>query len=257
MSGTDLRARSASELVDAAFALYRRDLMQYVLVTAVAYAPSTIARLLLNTLSATPDISDLWKFVPFVLLALFTFTMVGGVIARMGSDVYLGGVADVAGTIRAVLPRFGSLVGATFLTSMMAFFSLLFFLLPVFWVLAMTFAVFPLVVLEDRGPSAAIARSSALSKGLKGHILGTQLLVWGIYIALSLGMSALSGLTGSQTITVIIQALYAVFAYPIVNLVTMLLYYDARIRKEGFDVEHMAQTLSAPPMSSAMGGSVA
>ena len=43
MSDLRLRARSVTEIVDAAFQLYKRDALEYVLVTAVAYAPVVVA----------------------------------------------------------------------------------------------------------------------------------------------------------------------------------------------------------------------
>ena len=47
MSDLRLRARSVTEIVDAAFQLYRRDALEYVLVTAIAYAPLVLAQLVL------------------------------------------------------------------------------------------------------------------------------------------------------------------------------------------------------------------
>ncbi|MBC8087752.1 MAG: hypothetical protein H7Z40_10840, partial [Phycisphaerae bacterium] len=46
MSDTSLRPRGVSEIVDAAFALYRRHALQYIVVAAIATAPSLIISLL-------------------------------------------------------------------------------------------------------------------------------------------------------------------------------------------------------------------
>ncbi len=103
-----------------------------------------------------------------------------------------------------------------------------------------------MIVLERKGVFAAISRSSQLSKGLKWHILGTLALVYGIYFVLSLGIPLLAALIGNAVIQFVIQSVFAILAAPILNLVVMVLYYDARIRSEGFDVEHMAHGLGNP-----------
>lgn len=256
MSDTDLRARSASEIVDAAFALYRRNMLEYVMVTAIAYSPYIVATLLMGAYRPLTDPSQVWNVLPVMIVSILVFSLVGAVIAYMGSDAYLGEPPDVARTVRAVLPRFASLLGGMTLVSIVVFFSALLFLLPAIWAVAVTFAVVPIIVLEGRTPVAAIRRSSALSKGRKGHILGTMLLSWGIYLTLSIGITLLSGLLGMPILTLMITSVYAIFAYPIINLVIMLLYYDARIRAEGFDVEHMARGLSGVPTSESMNESV-
>ena len=40
-----------------------------------------------------------------------------------------------------------------------------------------------------------------------------------------------------------IEALLQVLAYPFLYVVTTVLYYDLRVRKEGFDLELLASTL--------------
>jgi hypothetical protein len=52
------------------------------------------------------------------------------------------------------------------------------------------------------------------------------------------------------TLTVVLQTLYTVVAYPLVGITQMILYYDARIRAEGFDIEVMTGSLGAPPATS-------
>jgi len=43
------------------------------------------------------------------------------------------------------------------------------------------------------------------------------------------------------------QQLPPVLFYPIVSVVTTLIYYDLRVRKEAFDLEMMASELGAAP----------
>lgn len=257
MSHIDLRARSTSEIVDAAFALYRRDAMQYTLVTAIAYSPVLIYSLLSPAARnpQTPD--DVLGMVPVYLVSFLAYAIVSAVIVRMGADVYLGERADVGRTIRDVLPRVPAFLVASILNGFLLFLGLLLFVVPVFYVLALMFAVVPAVVLEKRGALEALSRSAALSKDRKLHILKTLLLAYGIYIVLSIGLSMMATFTGSMILLLLVSSLFNIFAYPIINLVVMVLYYDVRIRAEGFDLEHMAQAMGNAGRASSPGGAIA
>ena len=49
----------------------------------------------------------------------------------------------------------------------------------------------------------------------------------------------------------VVNAIFRIFVYPLIAIVQTLLYYDARIRKEGYDLELMAQDLGAPAAQAA------
>ncbi len=245
VTDTNLRARSTSEIVDAAFALYRQNFLQYVMVTAVAYAPVLILSLLNAGALEPQSASDLYSMLPVYLVSFVTMALITGVVSRMGSDVYMGREADVARTLREVAPRVPVLVVATLINAVLLVLSALFLFIPALWVYTRNFAVATVIVLEKAGPFAAFSRSGALTKGRKWHIFKTLLLVFGIYLLLSFGLLFLARMTGSTVVTLLLSSVFSVFAYPVVNLVTMVLYYDCRIRNEGFDLEHMTQALGS------------
>lgn len=245
MTDTNLRARSTSEIVDAAFALYRQNLLQYVMVTAVAYAPVLIMSLLKTNALEPQSASDLYAMLPVYLVSFLTMALITGVVARMGADVYMGRDADVGRTLRAVAPRVPALIVATLINALLLVLSAIFLLIPALWVYTRNFAVAPVLVLENVGPLGAFSRSGALSRGLKWHIFKTLALVFGIYLLLSFGLLILAGMSGSVVVTLLLSSVYSVIGYPVVNLVAMVLYYDCRIRNEGFDLEHMTQALGA------------
>jgi hypothetical protein len=254
MSDTSLRARGVSEIVDAAFALYRRHALQYIVVTAIATAPSLILSLwLVSTPPAT--MADLWKMLPGMLVSLFTYSMVSAVVSRMGSDVYLGAEPDIGATVRQVVVRVPTLLGAMLLTAALIFIAALFFLVPAVFVFIFLFATVPIIVLEKKGVFAAMARSKQLTRGRKAHVFGTLALLFGIYIVFSIGFTMGAAATGNTMVQLITSSLFSVVASPLVTLGVMVLYYDLRIRAEGFDLEHMAQALGGSPLASSMGAS--
>lgn len=257
MSQIDLRARSTSEIVDAAFALYRRDAMQYTVIGAIAYSPVLILSVLTTGARAPTTLSDVWGAMPVLLVSFLVYAVVSAVIVRMGADVYLGERPDVARTLRDVLPRIPALLVSSVLNGFLLLIGLVFLIVPVFYMLAILFAVVPAVVLEKNGPFGALRRSVRLSKDRKGHILATLLLSYGLYFVLSLGISWMATQTGSTILVQVVSSLYNIFAYPVINLVVMVLYYDIRIRAEGFDLEHMAQAIGNAGPARPAGGALA
>lgn len=254
MSETRLRPRTVSEIVDTAFQLYRQDPAQYIAVTAVAYAPWLLIQMFVLPKPAvlTTGADEMSLAVLNLVTAFGTWVslvLMSGVIVRLGSESYLGkpGPRDVGRTIREVLPRVPALMLGGFYKFLLSMLGILCFIVGLFYVAARYFAVGTAIVLEDRTAAGALGRSSALSKGNKRHILNTLGLVALIYFVASLAAGVLAGLTRSNVIVGVVSTGFTVVAYPVIGLAEMVLYYDARIRNEGFDIEMMAQGLETDP----------
>jgi hypothetical protein len=242
MTDVRLRARSVSELVDAAFALYRRDSSQYILVMAVATIPQLLSRLFLRSDGTMGLGVGLFALVTG-LISSFTFMIGSAAIMKLGSEVYLGEQADFSHAVGSVIPKVFALLWAGFLKAILYAIGFLVFFVGEFYVAARFFAVAAVIVLEDGGVNEAFSRSSALSNGRKRHILNTLLLVWIIYFLLSVGVSLVANIMGSTVVTIVLTTAFQIVAYPIIGLTDMLLYYDCRIRGEGFDIERMAASM--------------
>lgn len=254
MTDQALRARTVSELVDATFTLYRRDASSYIMVTAIASVPGLLTQLLLKSPSFGAGVGASLgaAFGVFIgaIVSMITYALMTGVVMRVGSDVYLGGTADVASAVRAVLPKTGTLVAVAFGRSILFFLGALAMGVGLFYVAARWFAPEAVVVLEGKGFGPAFSRCSELSAGRKMHIFKALLLGYGIYFVMMIGVLAVAGVVGSETVVLFASTLFTVIAYPIIGLLTMLLYYDARIRGEGFDVEHLSRSLGGEPLRS-------
>ena len=188
---------------------------------------------------------------PAFAVSFVTYSLMSGVVVRLGSRYYLGEDADLARSIREVVPRVPALLIGSVLKGLLYIVGILALLVGYFYVVARYFAVSTVIVLEERGPMEALGRSSALSRDRKRHILNTLLLVGLIYVILSLGVGLLAGLfsgfAGSRVVQLVVSSLFTVVAYPVIALTEMLLYYDVRIRAEGFDLERMAFSLDGAP----------
>ena len=274
MSDLRLRARSVTEIVDAAFQVYKRDAIEYVLVTAIAYAPLVVAQLIFIrgfTLAASSRINvSSTTAIVLGLLGFFSYALMNAAISRFSSDVYLDRPTGLAMVIRSVVPTVPRLIGATILfalvvmlgfipvligaaitSALLIFLGVVFSFFWVFYSFARFFAVFQIIVLENRGIITAFSRSGVLSRGRKGHIILTLMLVIVIFSVLSIAVTMVAALMGNAAGSVVLQSLYTVVAYPLIGITQMILYYDTRIRAEGFDIEVMTGALGTPTASTA------
>ncbi len=137
----------------------------------------------------------------------------------------------------------------------------------------------PACAVEDLKPRAAIRRSVQLSKGSRGRIFLLGLLTLIIQLGLTgitQGTFIVLQLRHKEGLPLWVSVLQQLFAFltntfvgPIYATGFTLFYYDQRVRKEGFDIEHMmhaAGMMELPPpmetpaavetMASAESGSV-
>ena len=118
----------------------------------------------------------------------------------------------------------------------------------------------PAVVLENITGSAALSRSSDLTKGSAGRVIVvyflTSIFTFCMAFALITGLTALgltvfrgTGMLTRQAWQEIISTLGRILFGPITAIALTLVYYDQRVRKEAFDIEHTMRVMSAPENS--------
>jgi hypothetical protein len=108
----------------------------------------------------------------------------------------------------------------------------------------------PAIVLENLSGWRGLVRSWNLVRGFGWRIFGIRLLVGlitGIISGLLVSLLALAGagldVNGQLIVQQAASAVVGVFVGPVTYIAVTLLYYDVRIRKEGFDIEMLAQSL--------------
>ena len=271
MSDLRLRARSVTEIVDAAFQLYRRDALEYILVTAVAYSPILIAQLMLfGALGRGNAAVDFGTFGPLwfvlVILGFIGYAVMVAVVSKFSSEVYLGRSPDLAAIIRTALPKVFPLIGASLVFGLLVSLGIFLFAISIavwgpvtgsigfllavvwaLWVVARYFAVFQLIILENRGVIESFSRAAALSRGQRGHVILTLFLVILIVTVVAIAVMTVAALLPSQMAAGVVQMIYTVVAYPLIGIAQMILYYDLRIRAEGYDIEVMTGALGVSP----------
>jgi len=279
---TALRPRTATELVDAAFQLLRRHYLQFVSIAAVFLIPVVVIQVTAMgpQRAVKPGLGYLVAALVVAVLALLsTAAVTVGV-----SDSYVHDRVDVLYAIRRVFSRLllilgGSFVTVVILSVVMLVLVMIFavlasgaaaamggrpggigamvgvvlafvaFALSFLATWARLFAVPMVIVLEGTTVGAAISRSMALTQGSVWRIMGVFVLVFLIFAALfalllGVGTTMIIKYPGLVTAYTVLMGTVNVFVYPIYTVFVTLLYYDLRIRKDGFDLEVMTKELA-------------
>lgn len=178
-----------------------------------------------------------------------------GALTKSVSEFYIGHEITVGQAYKFVLPKFLTLIGAGFLVSLIAGLGFMMCIVPGV-IFSLWFALTtPSIIVENLRATKGMSRSKALASGNLGKIFCIGFLVMLITWAISIpfgGAGLIFGrilfarnvLLGSfinQFFTLIGQIL----AMPVGAAAFILLYYDLRIRKEGFDLQMLAQAMSS------------
>ena len=122
-----------------------------------------------------------------------------------------------------------------------------------FYIVASTLVMPVVATLEGAGPIAALRRSWALSSGNRWRILGLQLLLTILNLVVSSLLTAVfvTTLISDPTTRVVLQQVVSIAANVVWSPVQWgtfaILYYDLRVRREGYDLQLAAEALPRAP----------
>lgn len=265
-----LRPLNLADLLDQAVSLYRRNFAVFAGITAVVYIPVGIVQMSVGYLSGSlrqgmPQHAGQlpWTqmgglgiaWLGLLLVSLLAIPLGQGALAIAVSRRYLGEPVTVADAYQAVGNRWGPLILTVLVLGLAAFAGVLLCVIPgiylgILWVFAS-----PVVVLEGAtGPVEAAKRSGQLVGDQWWHCFATymvlSLLVYAISqaIIVPVSLAAIVGLMKSdpalaQAINQGLSAAASILVQPVLTVGLVLLYYDMRVRREGFDLELLAQAL--------------
>jgi hypothetical protein len=266
-----LRPMSMGDIFDATFALYRQNFALFAGISAVLGVPQAILSAIIfvsrpsltttgadNTTQLDAGAALLYGGLVLVsLLVTFIFnTIISGALAQAISARYLGHPMTIEGAYQALGPRvFARLIFASLLQSVFVAIGAILLIIPGIYLYIRLLFTPQVIVLERTGIFGAFSRSGELVSGTWWRVFGISL-VLGIMVGIINGLAgqvpgtllALIPWSGAHALGAFLSALVGVFVNPIQLGALTLLYYDLRIRKEGFDLEQLALTLrpSAP-----------
>jgi hypothetical protein len=262
----DLRPLGIGEILDAGIKLFVRHWQPLVLSVIGLILPVQILSALV-TASVAPEQFDLTtsetgveegeeaEFLigqgAIALLSVISVLLATAVCFKAVADAYLGVEPDWRRSLRFAVRRLGGLFGVAIVGGLLVALATLALIVPGIWLFVMYSVAVPALLLERIGPIQALRRSFRLVKGRwwpTAGVLVVGYLLIGILGALVTGVvmlvpavvaedNTLAGALGA----VVGGTLGSMLTTPYSAAVVALLYFDLRVRKEGLDLQLIAE----------------
>jgi hypothetical protein len=274
-----IRPRRIGELLDASLKLYlgnARTLMglaafvvipvqvlqAIVLLSTVSTGNQVPTGLSFNSSPATPNAVSVGATVTVGLAALVATTLVSAACVKAVSDAYLDQPTGIGSSLRFTLRRLPALIWMEVLRALGLILAFVALIIPGIYLYGLWAVAIPALLIDRVGPVRALGRSRALVKGRWWPTAGLLIVatimatvVAGAFEALLIAVAVLPShppVLLSVIVTTAAGALSSIIVRPFQAAVLTTLYYDLRIRREGFDLQLIAEQLGLPAVSAQM-----
>ena len=276
MSVAELRPLSLGELLDRTFSLYRSHFWLFVGIMAVPYLLSLAVGLAGVTMrgvgqqatrpgtpagaAVTGAAAGVLLIGIFAVVVLASYLLAQAATVFAVSEIYLGRPASIRQSYARVRGKLGRLIAVFLMIALAVIGGMILLIVPGILALLATALAVPAAVLENRTARAALSRSVELTKGSWGRIFVVFLLVlllsWVGALVFELPFSIAHAILLKQgqdssilaALSQVGNFLAGVLVGPLGTIALALVYYDARVRKEAFDLQMMMAALdSATP----------
>jgi hypothetical protein len=268
MDPVNMRPLGVGEILDLGIKIYRRRFGTLVRAVAVVVVPVSVLGAVvglsagMDTSDTNVDGGDAAAAIGGGLIAFILGFIASQVATAASFEIVSGDYLDQAPTwqesLRAARGRLGSLTWLSILYGLALGLGFIACVLPGIYLGVMFAVAVPALLFEDVRGRKALKRSRSLLRGRFWPALGV-LLVSMILTSLVQGaiQGVLLGVLVSAGDSSVLQAFgdavatsaSSILTTPFSAAVTAVLYFDARVRKEGFDLELLARRigLDAPP----------
>jgi hypothetical protein len=176
--------------------------------------------------------------------------LVQGASAKALADVYQGVEPSWQDSLGFGFRRFFPILWATILIGVASGVGLIFCLAPGIWLFTSWSVTIPALVVENKGSIQAMGRSFDLVRRRFWPVLGAVALSYLVYFVVSQVIGLITGaitFTGAATptgadlwVSVVGSTITSVVVLPFMAAVFIVLYFDLRVRAEGYDLQVMA-----------------
>ncbi len=244
MSLTHLRPRTAGEILDGAFVLYRRHFVVLVAAALLPSVPSMAYRMV-----AAGGVSPGAQSVLVVYDTAVTILLWGALVGLCSSAV-TGEPVSLGAAYLHAREHFWRLLGISFVSGFWILLGLVLFVVP--GVVAFVFLFFSshVAMIEDAGVLRSVERSWELSRLNRRRVTGVAFVTGVIFILPSLLLGAGMVMVGEEAPWVVgmsglLEILLVSLMYPFLAASATLLYYDCRVRTEALDLQAATERLAA------------
>jgi hypothetical protein len=256
---------STGELLDRTFSLYRSHFGLFLGIFALPHL-IVLGFQCLGAATRSPGtqlanalIAMVWAFGALALQVVVGSASQAATVVAV-SEVHLDRPAGVADSFLKVKGQIPGVIGLSLLVGLVAGVASLAFIVPGIYLFVMWSLAVPAKILENKGITDAMSRSSDLTQGNRWRIF----IIWLLFFVLSLGvgfllrwpveaLAGVSSMMALQRSTFIWQVGLLVSTFiseclvgPLLTIAMSLVYYDERVRKEAFDLQLMMMTMDAP-----------
>ena len=247
-------------LLDRAFRLYTGNFALMLGIAAAAYVPFYLIMLAIQSSfgSGFPSRDGsiatlLFQLVFMILWASIAFPIASGATTFAISERYLGNDVTIGDALRRGLSHFFPLSIAQITATIRVVFGFFLLVIPgILWMLSYSLIV-PVILVEGQKAIPSLRRSRDLIKGFRGKAFCILLVVNLLQLVLAAGVDMLAGMLfsaatgGGNILGAAMNNLLSIFLTPLGIIAAILLYYDMRIRKEGFDLEMLSRAIATEP----------
>jgi hypothetical protein len=193
------------------------------------------------------------------LLGFVASQVATGASFKAVSGAYLDETPDWRECLQFARSKLGSLMWLSFVLVVFLIPAMLACLVPGIYLYGAWAVAAPVLLLEGVLGTKALKRSRSLVKGRWWPVAGVLLLssiLTGIVQAVVLGLTvALVSVSGNEVANAVAQAIgqtaASALTTPFAAAVLTVLYFDLRVRKEGFDLELLARRIGVEPPAAA------
>jgi len=271
MSAPALRPLRVGEVLDAGIKLYLRNVRTLMGLTAIVVVPfqALSAVVLLSTVSNGNEVprgftslgsadrvnhaTSLGSSAILDITSAIIGVLTTAACVKAVSDIYLEQPTSIGSSLRFALRRLGSLVWLEIITGVLLVIAFIALVIPGIWLYAAWSVAVPTLLIEGTQGASALSRSFRLVRG-RWWPVAAVLLVASVMISVLAGAIeavlvgiSLTGDTSSVVLAVAVVSLAAtisaILTRPFHAAVTTVLYYDLRVRHEGYDVALLAEQL--------------
>jgi hypothetical protein len=247
-------------LLDRAFRLYTGNFALMLGIVAAAYVPFYLIMLVIESSIGTLHSREgsiatlLFQLLFMILWASIAFPIASGATTYAISERYLGNDVTIGESLRRGLSRFLPLSIAQITATIRVVFGFFLLVIPgILWALSYSLVV-PVILVEGEKALPSLSRSRDLIKGFRGKAFCILLIVNLLQIVLMGGVDMIAGMIfgesgGGPILKSALNNLLSIFLTPLGIIAAILLYYDMRIRKEGFDLEMLSRSFTPEPQT--------
>lgn len=276
MHSMELRPRTVGEILDVAFKLYTSHIRKLLIIAAVVFIPIGIIQLFVASGSGFTSVDFLDPdalaagelpsgFTAFIggtlilsLISLIGTLFVQGASIKLFAGAFQGIEQSWQESVRFGIDKSLLILGTALLSALGSGIGLIFCLVPGIWLWTSWYVAIPSLLVEGTRPVAALTRSFRLVKQRFWPVLGVGVLAWLIsqvvvqLLGLVVGLVAVvpSALQAAETgvldggafgASILAGSVASIVTVPFLAAVAVAVYFDLRVRFEGFDIEMLGR----------------